>query len=145
MYIFSRNNGAWDRQPVYVKASNTESADDQFGNSISLSSDGNTLAVGAFLEDGLVTGIDRSQSANGASAAGAVYVFRRSGNVWDQQPVYVKASNTGAGDQFGSTVSLSSDGNTLAIGTPKESSRAAGLGGEQVNNSRSNSGAVYLY
>src|SRR6267154_2416641 len=31
---------------------------------------------------------------------------------------YVKASNTGLGDQFGLSVALSGDGNTLAFGTP---------------------------
>jgi hypothetical protein len=38
---------------------------------------------------------------------------------------YLKASNTGAADEFGSGVALSSDGNTLAVGARYEDSRAS--------------------
>ena len=58
--------------------------------------------------------------------AGAVYVFSRSDTTWTQQ-AYVKASNTDAGDDFGYSVSLSSDGNTLAVGAKHEDSNATGI------------------
>ena len=44
---------------------------------------------------------------------------------------YAKASNTDANDQFGSSVSLSSDGNTLAVGAIGEDSNATGIGGDE--------------
>jgi hypothetical protein len=50
-------------------------------------------------------------------------VFTRSGATWTQQ-AYVKASNTDAGDQFGISVALSGDGNTLAVGASLEASAA---------------------
>ena len=129
----------------YVKASNT-GADDQFGGSVALSADGNTLAVGAIWEASNATGINvpGGQTDNSAGSSGAVYVFTRSGASWTQQ-AYVKASNTGASDEFGYSVALSADGNTLAVGAYLEDSNATGVNGDQTDNSASASGAVYLY
>src|SRR5258705_610793 len=58
--------------------------------------------------------------------------------------VYVKASNTDAADNFGTTIALSADGSTLAIGAPFEASSATGINGQDNNNS-SGSGAVYVF
>jgi len=59
--------------------------------------------------------------------------------------VYAKASNTGVSDQFGYAVSLSADGNTLAVGASGEDSNATGVNGNQSDNNASASGAVYVY
>jgi hypothetical protein len=56
---------------------------------------------------------------------------------------YVKASNTGAHDQFGRSVALSEDGNTLAVGAERESSSATGI--DQADNSSNGAGAVYVF
>ena len=98
-----------------MKAANT-GAGDVFGVSVSLSADGNTLAVGATGEDSSTTGINSTPDEL-ASQSGAVYVFTRSGSAWTQQ-AYVKAANTGGYDYFGWSVSLSADGNTLAVRIP---------------------------
>ena len=45
------------------------------------------------------------------------------------QGAYLKASNAEAADFFGSRLALSADGNTLAVGTTVESSRATRLRG----------------
>ena len=50
---------------------------DQFGFSVALSGDGNTLAVGATTEDSAATGINGNQADDSAQSAGAVYVFSR--------------------------------------------------------------------
>jgi hypothetical protein len=142
VYVFARDGGGWNQQ-AYVKASNT-GVDDQFGWSMALSGDGSTLAVGTYLEDSSATGIDGSQADNSASNSGAAYVFERSGGAWRQQ-AYVKASNTGVGDEFGWSVALSADSATLAVGAPREDSNATGIDGNQADNSATNSGAVYLY
>lgn len=142
VYVFSRTGSVWAQQ-AYVKASNT-GAGDRFGGSVSLSGDGNTLAVGATQEDSAATGIGGNQASDAASSSGAVYVFLRTGSVWTQQ-AYVKASNAETLDVFGSSVSLSSDGNTLAAGAYGEDSAAAGVGGDQSNNAASPSGAVYVF
>lgn len=142
VYVFTRSGIVWTQQ-AYIKSSNT-AADDQFGFAVASSSDGNTLVVGAPGEDSSATGIGGNQADNGNVSSGAVYVFARSGIVWMQQ-AYIKASNTGSGDQFGSAVAASSDGNTLAVGAPGEDSFATGIGGFQADNSAPSSGAAYIY
>lgn len=142
VYVFSRSGSSWQQQ-AYIKASNTE-ASDFFGVAVSLSGDGDTLAVGAYQESSADTGIDGDQGDNTASASGAVYVYSRSGSVWQQQ-AYVKASNTGANDEFGFAVSLDADGNTLAVGARSEASAATGIDGDQSDNTSFGAGAVYVY
>ena len=142
VYVFVRGSGLWQQQ-AYIKASNAE-ANDAFGLSISLSSDGNTLAVGAGLEDSAATGVNGDETDNSAPASGAAYVFVRSGEVWQQQ-AYLKASNPDAIDSFGESVSLSADGNTLAVGAIEEASAAVGINGEQSDNSAEAAGAVYVF
>jgi len=44
--------------------------------------------------------VNGNQNDNSAGTAGAAYVFVRSGATWSQQ-AYLKASNTGPGDNFG--------------------------------------------
>ena len=142
VYVFTRSGSVWEQQ-AYIKASNTDGGD-TFGISISLSANGNTLAVGASNERSGATGINGDQNENLAPSAGGVYVFRRMGSLWEQQ-AYVKASNTDAGDFFGDEVSLSADGNTLAVGARNETSGATGINGDQADNSVDIAGAVYLY
>ena len=137
-YVFTRSGGVWSQQ-AYLKASNTE-AGDRFGGAVSLS--GDTLVVGAVVEDSNATGVNGDETDNSASDSGAVYVFTRSGTTWSQQ-AYLKASNTGAGDLFGDVVSLSGD--TLVVGAVAEASNAIGVDGDQADNSAIDSGAVYVF
>ena len=141
-YVFTRSGAVWSQQ-AYVKASNAGSSD-LFGYSVALSANGNALAVGAILEDSDAAGLHGSQTNNLASDSGAVYIFARSGAGWSQK-AYVKASNTGANDFFGRSVAVSGDGETLAVGAEGEDSNAAGMNGDQANNSASDAGAVYVY
>jgi trimeric autotransporter adhesin len=144
VYVFTRSAGAWSQQ-AYLKASNTGQTD-FFGEAIALSADGNTLVVSAPGEDSDATGTDGDgQSDNSASGAGAVYVFTRSGGTWSQQQ-YLKASNTDAGDFFGSSVALSADGNSLAVGAWQEASAAKDANGDgQDDDSAPGAGAVYVF
>lgn len=142
VYVFTRSAGVWTQQ-AYLKASNTD-AGDNFGFAIALSTDGNTLAVGASSEDSAETGVGNVGADNSAAASGAVYVFTRNAGVWTQQ-AYIKASNTGAGDSFGWTVALSADGDTLAVGAAGEDSAETGVGGTGADNAAPNSGAVYVF
>ena len=126
-------------QVQYGKASNTD-ADDWFGCSVSVS--GDTLAVGAYGEASNATSANGNQADNSAHDSGAVYVFRRTGDVWAQE-AYLKASNTDAGDAFGESVSVSGD--TLAVGAYGEASNATSANGNQADNSASENGAVYVF
>ncbi|NNM30549.1 MAG: integrin, partial [Akkermansiaceae bacterium] len=59
------------------------------------------------------------------------------------QQAYLKASNTGADDWFGSAVAVS--GNTVVVGAPFEGSSATGVNGNQDDNSAVRAGAVYVF
>ena len=128
-------------QQGYLKASNTD-ADDFFGLSVALS--GDTLAVGAYREGSSATGVNGNQAHNSSfQNSGAVYVFTRTAGVWTQQ-AYLKAWNTGAGDNFGWSVALAGD--TLAVGAPFEASDVTGVNSnEPDSNSASGAGAVYVF
>ncbi len=138
-YVFVRNGTTWSQQ-AYLKPSNTN-ADDFFGASVAAS--GDTVVVGATNEDSSATGVDGDDTDNSANAAGAAYVFVRDvGGAWSQQ-AYLKASNTGAGDNFGN--SIAADGDTVIIGSFLEDSNATGLNGDHANNSAPDSGAAYVF
>ena len=142
VYVFTRSGTSWLQQ-AYVKASNT-GRDHLFGKSVSLSADGNVLAVGAVGEQSSAVGVNGDEVTGALNSAGASYLYVRNAGVWSQQ-AYLKASNTGQGDLFGSSIELSGDGNTLAVGASLEDSNATGVGGDATNNDENGSGAVYLY
>src|SRR5688572_2526068 len=151
VYVFTRASDSWTQQ-AYVKPSNPQPGA-EFGHYVALSADGNTLAVSAYWEASNATGINGNQRDESIPQAGAVYVFTRAGGTWIQQ-AYIKASNTGEagtadsfgeGDQFGWSLALSRDGNTIAVGALTEDSASTGVNGDQRNNSALGAGAVYVF
>jgi hypothetical protein len=60
------------------------------------------------------------------------------------QEAYIKASNTGREDWFGSRLDLSGDGNTLVAGAQLEDSAATGIDGTQDDDSAQEAGVAYL-
>lgn len=141
-YVFERTNGTWAQQ-AYLKASNTEE-NDYFGCSVAVA--GNTIVVGAYNESSSAIGVNGNQNNNNAGGSGAVYVFGKSNtpttSPWLQQ-AYLKASNTGQGDNFGISVAIS--GSIIVVGAHGESSNATGVNGNQNNNSADQSGATYVF
>ena len=87
-----------------------EAADDWYGYSVSLSSDGTVLAVGGRLNDA------------GGVNKGHVRVFKYASNTWTQlgSDIDGEANHNASGH----SVSLSSDGTVLAIGAPGNTSNA---------------------
>ena len=77
VYVFTRSGSTWSHQ-AYLKAPNNSNLD-VFGNSIAIS--GDTIAVGARLEDSTTTeiihGSDLSGTNDSGDNNGAVYVFTR--------------------------------------------------------------------
>jgi len=138
VYVFVRDGATWSQQ-AYLKASNTDGGD-FFGVSVAVS--GDTIVVGARLEDSTATGVNGDEGDNAAPGSGAAYVFVRNGETWTQQ-AYLKASNPDGGDEFGSSVAISGD--VVIIGAPKEDSNATGVDGDESNNLAGNSGAVYVF
>ncbi|MCA8943679.1 MAG: FG-GAP repeat protein, partial [Planctomycetes bacterium] len=137
-YVFVRSGSNWSQQ-AYLKASNSGGGD-YFGWSVAIDAD--TAVVGAWREDSSATGANGNEADNTSPNAGAAYVFARSGTVWTQQ-AYLKASNTGAGDEFGSSVAVAGD--TVVVGAPSEDSAASGVDGDGTNNSAGASGAAYVF
>jgi hypothetical protein len=134
VYVFTRANSHSWSAPTYVKPSHNY-ADAYFGWSVAVSGDGSTVVAGA-------PGDSNSSSTvftHSAGSSGAAYVFQHNGdNNWAER--YLKASNAETQDSFGSSVALSSDGKVLAVGAPYESSNGA-----PADNSRTNSGAAYVF
>jgi uncharacterized RmlC-like cupin family protein len=130
---------------AYVKASNAE-AGDQFGIAVALNAD--TMVVGAFYEASNLTTITNGATAdadNSAWAAGAVYVFRRTGVTWAQE-AYLKAPNAEAGDSFGYSVAI--DGDTVVVGAYGESSNQTTITngtGASGDNTLPSAGAAYVF
>jgi hypothetical protein len=141
-YVFTRSGTTWTEQANF-KASNV-GRDDWFGVRLALSGDGNTLAVGAPNEDSAAKGINGKQDDDSADGAGAVYFFTRTGSTW-KQDYYVKGSNTEKFDEFGSSLALSRDGRTMAVGAHFESGGAKEVNGQEADNSVPHSGAAYVF
>ena len=84
------------------------------GESISLSSDGSTIAIGGYKEN---------------VSPGIVRIFRLIGNTWTKIGGNLVGENND--DEFGTSMSLSPDGNRVAIGAPMdENSTPNGYGGD---------------
>ncbi|MBS0466522.1 MAG: integrin [Proteobacteria bacterium] len=150
--VFTRSQGAWSEQAALKLR---RSKDNLASFALALSADGNTLAVGDDRQAGSGTGLASDPDDDIADGAGAVFLFQRSANNWNQRS-FIKASNTDRADQFGRSVALSANGSTLAAGAPGEDSKATGIQGDQGDNSAAfigsnfnlswgNAGAVYLY
>jgi hypothetical protein len=99
--VFTRSGGKWAEQGVLTIPG---AANDWFGYSIAMSSDGSTIAVGAVYA-----------TVEGNKAQGSASVFARSGGKWSLDKT-LTAEGGSAGDLFGYSVSLSADGGTLAVG-----------------------------
>jgi hypothetical protein len=112
VYVYTRTGTTWSA-PVAVRASNAENYD-RFGETVALSADGNTLVVGAIYEAS-ATG---AESDNSLAGAGAAYIFTRTGGSWTQAAYLKSAAPGNAYDMFGSTVAISPDGGTVAVGVP---------------------------
>lgn len=140
-YVFVNKAGQW-QQTARLRASNSRTGD-AFGERLSLSADGRVLAVSAVNESSAAKGRGGEQADATAQASGAVYVYSRQGQRWDQTD-YVKSSRTRTGDQFGSALALSGDGGQLAVGARLEDG-AWSLRGWLLNERPQNSGGVHLY
>ena len=113
-YIFVRSGATWSQQAKLTAGD--AAAGDQFGYSVSVSSD--TAVVGAIFDD------------DAGSASGSAYVFGRSGATWSQQ-AKLSAGDAAAGDQFGYFVSVS--GNTAVVGAIFDDDAGSASGSAYIN------------
>jgi hypothetical protein len=132
VYVFSKDVGGVNNWGVQKKIVPTDrAADDNFGQSLSIS--GDNIIVGASFED------EDAIGANTINFAGSAYIFNRNQggiNNWGQIQKIV-AGDRAAVDQFGNSVSISGD--IAIVGAFQEDHDEAGF------NTLSNSGSVYVF
>lgn len=97
-YVFTRKGPTWVQQQRVVAPDTT--TNDEFGNVVTLSGDGNTALIG-------------SSSKN--NSIGSVRVFTRKGTAWTSLQELTPGDGE-ANDAFGILTTLSSDGSTALIG-----------------------------
>jgi hypothetical protein len=115
-YIFVRSDGTWTQQQKLTASDPYGS--DYFGTSVSISSDGNTVIVGAYFDDD-----------NGQGNSGSAYIFVRSDGTWTQQQKLTAGTDAGSSDYFGWSVSISGGGNTVIVGAYYDDDNAQGDSG----------------
>ena len=101
-WVFVRSAGTWSQQGPKLTPTDA-SAPEMFGNSVSLSGDGNTALITGPRDNVFV---------------GAAWVFVRSAGAWSQQGPKLTADDEIGQAEFGNSVSLSRDGSTALIGAP---------------------------
>jgi hypothetical protein len=112
-WIYVQSGGNWVQQGSKLVGTGNSGAARQ-GSSVAISADGNTVAIGGIADHGNI---------------GAAWIFTRTTGIWAQQgSKLVGTGNVGASKQ--GLVSLSADGNTLAVG---------GSGDDELN------GAVWMF
>ena len=131
-YVFVKDNGQW-RQQAYLKASNAAEGD-WFGRRITL--DGDTIAVSALRQG------DKTLT-EGDPQIGAVYVFARNGETWQQQAfLRARIDALPTDGMFGERIDVLGD--VLAVGTGgSEDDIGIGTGHDDPINS--STGSVYLF
>ena len=100
--VYEYSGGSWNQRGGDIDG---EAADDRSGYSVSLSSDGSIVAIGAINNDGK------------GSNSGHVRVYQYVNSTWTQ--IGSDIDGEAVGDESGFSVSLSSDGSKVAIGAWK--------------------------
>lgn len=113
--VYQNIGGTWNQIGQDIEG---ESSINLFGFSISLSSDGLVLAIGS------------PQNSENGSDAGLVKIYNYIGGTWTQIGSNIAGENSG--DSFGESVSLSSDGSTVAIGAPNNNGNGTQSGHVQI-------------
>ncbi len=108
VYVFTRTGNIWIEEPDMPLVACNGAPHDFFGECTSMSGDGSSFVVGAYLTD-------RDSIADRGSA----YIFSKEGTVWTQKEL--DPFNGGeASAFFGSGISLSCDGRLVVVGAEKD-------------------------
>ena len=113
--VYEYSGSAWVQKGGDIDG---EAANDYSGYSVSLSSDGSIVAIGAYLNDGA------------GSNAGHVRMYEWSGSAWVQKGSDIDGES--ADDRSGYSVSLSSDGSIVAIGAIRDDGTGSNAGHVRV-------------
>ena len=143
VFIFRRISGIWTEQQQITYPQLPFWG--RFGGQVDLSNDGNTIAISAYANTSLATGVgaDQTHSTGFVRNFGGTYIYSFNGIDWVEEEFF-KANVTDE-DFFGFKIALSGDASVLAVSAPFEDSDASGVNGDENNNLAENSGAVYVY
>src|SRR5208282_2420552 len=126
-YIFVKPAGGWSGTTSASAANATftgGAANDNFGYSTALSSDGSTALVGAW------------QNGTAGTNAGAAYIFVKPAGGWSGTTSASAANATftggAANDNFGYSTALSSDGSTALVGANQSSTAGTKAGAAYI-------------
>lgn len=115
---FDRNGSEWlQRGQSLMLPANVGAAFDYFGSGVAISSDGNTLVVGAGVKNGAVI-----------QSQGSVYTYTRSGDIWSRKGSTLTISDLSDRTYFGWRIALSADGFTLLVSSIYGSVPGSGIG-----------------
>jgi hypothetical protein len=110
-WVFTRSGGVWTQQGNKLVGTDAVGPNVTQGNSVALSSDGNTAIVGGYNDNG-----GSPEQGVFAYGVGAAWVFTRSSGVWTQQGNKLVGTDAVGQSAQGRSVSLSGDGNTAIVG-----------------------------
>ena len=117
-YVYTRTNSIWTLQTILRPSDITLTEADTFGWSVSISSDGNTIAIGAAGKD-ITTQWNSLFERNAADPTneGAVYIYTRSGTTWTEEIKLISGDTTSyaSSANFGYRVALSKNGTNLLV------------------------------
>lgn len=100
-YIWKETGGVWNSTPAEILPTSF-AGDARFGHSVSTNTDGTIVAVGAIADD------------SAGNTSGSVYVFTESGGSWSLEQK-ISSPQIQNFEQFGYSVSMSDNGNVLAV------------------------------
>ena len=113
-WIYNRSGNVWSQQGSKLLGGGIAGAA-RFGNSVSISADGNTAIIGGWKDNGTV---------------GSAWIYTRTGSTWSQQGAKLIGTGSVGSSQQGTSVAISADGNTAVVGG---------------NSDNSSTGAVWVY
>ena len=124
VYVFDRVGNDFNEVGI-LTGTYASHADDEFGDSVACSADGNTIVVGA----------NGDELPGYAGSSGVVYVFDRVGTTFTEVGILTGSNANNIGDSFGSSVATSADGNTIVVSAPADN----------IPDNPSGSGVVYVF
>ncbi len=145
--VYKRSAGVYSHTATLTPGSwRSEAYKSTFGNTLAVSGDGLTIAVGDPADNGTGWGPRGVPLISGPTPTGGIYVYRFR-DTWKLANV-VKPNynpNPGLVRYFDDHVRLNRDGKTLIHAAPRESSSARGIDGDWGNTDRTSSGAIFMY
>ncbi|MDT0555055.1 T9SS type A sorting domain-containing protein [Patiriisocius hiemis] len=116
VYIFEWNGSDWSQLGNTLQSASTNA--DRFGSSLEISGNGETVIIGDLWDD------------TGGNQSGTAQVFKYNGSIWNQVGATITA--VGFGDHNGWGVSISFNGNTIAVSSPKNSTNSFEAGSVRI-------------